>query len=87
MREERDSYGGWPEIRSQATGFFRLEKINSRWWFIDPDGNVFIMLGVNHITHTALKYPDNIHIWKERYGGSMERWIREGVVKISWIGD
>jgi len=91
---ELDRYGGWTGLTSSATGFFRLEKIDGRWWFVDPDGNAFIMLGVNHITHTALKYPDNIHIWKERYGGSMERWIREGVAKdlrdwgfntIAWV--
>ncbi len=86
MRQDRDRYGGWPQIRSKATGFFRLEKIDGRWWFVDPDGNVFIMLGVNHVTHTALKYPDNIHIWKQRYRGSMKRWIQDGVVKdlLDW---
>ena len=76
-----DRFGGYKEIKSEATGFFRVEKIGSRWWFITPEGHVFISTGVNHMTSTALKYPDNIHIWKERYGGSQERWICDGVVK------
>ncbi len=78
---ELDRFGGYKPIRSEATGFFRVEKIGSRWWFITPDGHAFISMGVNHMTSTALKYPDNVHIWKEKYGASQERWIREGVVK------
>ena len=45
---ELDSYGGWTGIRSQASGFFRIERIKGRWWFITPDGNVFLSVGVNH---------------------------------------
>ena len=74
-----DSYGGYKPVNTIATGFFRVEKIKGRWWFITPDGNAFISIGINHIESTFLKYPDNIHIWKERYGTN-ERWIREGVV-------
>jgi hypothetical protein len=33
---------------------------------------------VNHIESSALKYPDNVHIWKKRYG-TEERWLQEGV--------
>ena len=36
---ELDAFGGvlrYP--RSKATGFFRTEKIDGRWWFIDPQG-------------------------------------------------
>ena len=73
-----DRYGGYPGIRAEATGFFRVQRVLGRWWFIDPDGNAFISLGVNHIESSALKYPDNVHIWRERYG-SEERWLKEGV--------
>lgn len=34
-------YGGFIGEKSRATGFFRVEKINDRWWFIDPEGNLF----------------------------------------------
>lgn len=30
----------------EATGFFRLERINGRWWFITPEGRPWFMNGV-----------------------------------------
>ena len=44
----RSRFGGMtggPALK--ATGFFRVEKINGSWWFVDPDGNLFWSLGVN----------------------------------------
>ncbi len=32
-----------------STGFFRLEKIQGRWWFITPDGNPFLLCGVDAV--------------------------------------
>ena len=40
-------YGGWldgPQV--QATGRFRTEKIEGRWWLVDPDGHLFFSTGV-----------------------------------------
>ena len=34
-------YGGFIGPKVKATGFFKVEKINDRWWFIDPEGNLF----------------------------------------------
>jgi len=78
--EEFDRFSGWKGLRSDATGFFRVEEMDGRWWFIDPDGYVFISMGANHIDPSALKYPDNVHIWREKYG-TMKTWIQKGVVK------
>jgi hypothetical protein len=47
--EKFDQYGGWKGIRSNATGFFRVEEIGGVWWFITPEGHVFISVGVNCI--------------------------------------
>lgn len=33
--------------RLKATGFFRVEKVDGRWWFVDPDGHLFWSVGVN----------------------------------------
>lgn len=44
----RDRFGGMlggPKLK--ATGFFRVEKIDGKWWFVDPDGNLFWSHGVN----------------------------------------
>ncbi len=38
-------YGGFLGTKAKATGFFRVEKIDSKWWFIDPEGNLFFSAG------------------------------------------
>ena len=73
-------WGGTPDVTSRATGFFRVERIDGRWWFIDPAGNGFLSAGVNHAEDTDLKHHYNAHIWREKYG-NRETWIREGVVR------
>jgi len=39
-------YGGWLEGKAKATGFFHAEKQSDRWWLVDPDGCLFIHVGV-----------------------------------------
>ncbi len=38
-------YGGYQETHARATGFFRVEQIDGRWWFVDPDGHLFLSVG------------------------------------------
>lgn len=41
-------YGGFLDARiDEGTGFFRTEKIDGRWWFVDPEGYLFLSHGVN----------------------------------------
>lgn len=43
-----NQYGGWkagPQLR--ATGFFRVEKHQGKWWLIDPDGRLFWSHGID----------------------------------------
>ena len=41
-------YGGYLNVRiDEGTGFFRTEKIDDRWWFVDPDGFLFLSHGVD----------------------------------------
>jgi len=45
---EWDTYGGWasgPKLR--ATGRFRVEKVEGKWWLVDPDGYLFWSHGVD----------------------------------------
>ncbi len=47
-----DKYGGVKDGRPfKATGFFRIEKTDGRWWLITPEGNRFFMKGVDAICH------------------------------------
>ena len=45
---DADRFGGWakgPQLK--ATGRFRTEKVNGKWWLVDPDGHLFFSQGVN----------------------------------------
>ncbi len=40
--KDRNRYGGWtagPKLK--ATGHFRTEKLDSKWWLVDPEGRLF----------------------------------------------
>ncbi len=49
---DRDKWGGWKDgPQLQATGAFRTEKVDGKWWFVDPDGHLFWSHGVNCVGH------------------------------------
>lgn len=44
-------YGGFAAVAPrEATGFFRVEKIDGIWWFVDPEGYQFLSVGVNGLS-------------------------------------
>ncbi len=50
--DEFDEYGGWlngPQL--EATGAFRVEKIDGVWYFVDPIGRLFWSHGVDCVGH------------------------------------
>jgi len=49
--------------------FFTLDQLDNHWWFITPKGEAFFSIGMNHIDPASLRYPENIHIWEEKYHG------------------
>ena len=47
-----NKYGGWengPQL--EATGRFRVEKYNGRWWFVDPEGKLFWSHGLDCVEY------------------------------------
>jgi hypothetical protein len=38
-------FGGFEDKKVKATGFFRVEKIDGKWWFVDPEGYLFYSTG------------------------------------------
>jgi hypothetical protein len=40
-------YGGYANTQAKATGFFRVEQIEGKWWFVDPDGHLFFSTSAN----------------------------------------
>jgi hypothetical protein len=37
-----DRFGGRADRHFKSTGFFYAQKIDGRWWFIDPDGHLYL---------------------------------------------
>lgn len=44
-----DSYGGRADQTVALTGFYHTQKINDRWWIIDPDGHPFFHNALNDV--------------------------------------
>lgn len=59
--------------------YFTLDNRKDHWWLISPEGKPFFSIGLNHIDPASLHYPENIHIWRDTYKGSMTRWIKRSV--------
>ncbi|MCU0456307.1 MAG: hypothetical protein MUE74_08395 [Bacteroidales bacterium] len=48
IRDDRfrvSKFGGYLDAKVKATGFFRVEKIDGKWWFVDPEGYLFFSTG------------------------------------------
>lgn len=39
--------GGYKNTMAKATGFFHVEQIDGKWWFVDPHGHLFLSTGSN----------------------------------------
>lgn len=43
-----DRFGGVIALKTKSTGWFRVEAVAGRWFFITPEGHAFFSLGVTH---------------------------------------
>lgn len=61
----RDRFGGWqdgPQLK--ATGWFRTEKLDGRWWLVTPEGHLFFSIGV-----------DCVNSWDNTFIEKREPWF------------
>ena len=60
----RDSFGGWADgPQREATGWFRTEKIDGKWWLITPEGHLFFSLGVDCVNTGELTFVTGRDEW------------------------
>ena len=55
---DRNAYGGWtkgPQLK--ATGRFRTEKVDGKWWLVDPEGRLFWSAGVTRVSPSCAVTP------------------------------
>lgn len=64
---DADKYGGWAGgPRLKATGFFRTEKVDGKWWLVDPDGYLFFSHGVDCVGFggaTGVEFRERYFSW------------------------
>jgi hypothetical protein len=66
-------YGSDLRLKSKRTGFFRTEKIDGKWWTIDPDGYAGLQIAVNSINQG--KSDRNQQNFQSVYGNE-KQWIQ-----------
>lgn len=70
-----DKYGGIITGEPlEATGYFRCENIDGRWWFITPEGNRFISIGMNTVAPGTSE--NQLKPIYNKYG-SIENWAQD----------
>lgn len=62
-----DKYGGWTGKKFKATGYFRIEK-DDRRWFVTPKGNAFLSFGINHYHAGWWNQDYNREHWNKTFG-------------------
>ena len=85
---ERSKFGGYKKgPKLEATGYFRTEKIDGKWWMVDPEGFVFFSHGpanvrmANLSTLTGVDYKeDSVRV---RYAHEVTPEDSMGIVKVS----
>jgi len=81
----RDIYQAWEGgPRRRATGFFRVEQVDGRWWFVAPNGNLFYACGIDAVRCGPETVMDGVrrsaYSWlPPRRGRFAEAWIRNPV--------
>jgi len=71
---ELSHFGGWKARQVEATGFFRVEKIDGRWWAIDPEGYLFIAKSVNSVSLDSLNANEIYDLLFENGFNGTGRW-------------
>lgn len=81
---EKNVYGSRTDKKVEATGFFRTEKINGRWWIVDPEGYLQINVGVCAVNKNSTER--NKKAFAEKYNNSTEEWMKDTKAKLKNYG-
>ncbi|MBM4091337.1 MAG: hypothetical protein FJ276_18225 [Planctomycetes bacterium] len=66
-----DTYGGVTSLAGTETGWFHIEEIAGRWYFVTPAGHAFFSLGATHAVECMRQ--DELNLFETKYGRSEER--------------
>lgn len=65
-----NQYGGsksGPKL--EATGFFRTEKVNGKWWLVDPEGRLFFSHGIDCVGMANTTCVEERESWFHEFPG------------------
>jgi hypothetical protein len=66
-----DEHDGVTSLVGMKTGWFHVEEINGRWYFVTPEGHAFFSLGVTHAVECIRL--DERNLFETRYEESEEK--------------
>ena len=62
---DRDRFGGWADgPQLEATGWFRTQQVDGKWWLVTPDGHLFFSNGI-----------DCVGTWEQTFIEGREGWF------------
>ena len=70
--------GSWYGKKFQRSGFFRTEFDGNKWWFVTPEGNGFISLGINHYHQDWWAQQYNKNFWLRKFNSKPKRITFDG---------
>ncbi len=83
-------YGGWAEAAGTATGFFHTERLDHRWWLIDPAGQRFWSTGVDGVGEQGTGSPALSYVPYRRSVSALyaddEAWAANTTSRLRWWG-
>ena len=81
MTHTLDAYGGTTQLKGKSTGWFHLEELGGRRWFITPEGNAFFPVSLSHI-YTGNSQPTV----QKLYNGDKDAWIEKWFDQTQALG-
>ncbi|GMK40386.1 hypothetical protein PCCS19_34420 [Paenibacillus sp. CCS19] len=60
LASHADGYYGAPDIKFEATGYFRLEQEGEQYWLVTPDGHGFFSSGLDCVNPHSSEPVDNV---------------------------
>ncbi|WP_050027238.1 hypothetical protein [Verrucomicrobium sp. BvORR034] len=81
-KAQLSQYGGNASVQWKASGKFRAEKVDGRWWLVDPDGHPFLSKGINTISPDG---SDEVSKVVEQMGG-VKSWSEKTVAQLKNYG-
>jgi len=80
---ELSRYGGWKARQIEATGFFRTRRVGGRWWLVDPEGYLFLSVGLCSVDRKGV---ESTPVVADRIFGSRENWASVTATLLRTLG-